>query len=197
MSSRKPGYLIGVILLALVMSAPQIAVVLGVGAEAYRNGSWPTWRLPPIPGTAGYVVYGNNILTHSTFWQDQFIYVSYRPPINFASPVWTLYAISPESGETTMLDITVSGRGGIQPMSFGERLWLVGNTESYEVAEGAMQPANLAAPRGWLPAEQRLLLNGEAAYVSGTPQSGFRVSTFTAGFWTGVSLFPPEVPAML
>ena len=183
MSSRKPGYLIGVILLALVLSAPQIAIVLECGTEAYQSGSWPTWRLPPIPGTSRAVVYGNNILTDSTFWRDQFIYVTYRQPVNFASLVCTIDAISPESGETTTLDITFTGRNGFQPMSFGERLWLIGGTESYEVVEGAVQPANLAAPRGWFPAEQQLLLNGEAAYVSGTPQSGFRVSTFTAGRW--------------
>ena len=184
MSSRKPGYLIGVIVLALVTSAIQIANVLGTGADAYRYGSWPTWQLPPIPGTSRAVVYGNNILTHSTFWQDQFIYGYHRWHFTNGTLELMVNAISPESGELTTLDITVAGRSGFQLMAFGERLWLVGDKASYEVIEGAAQPATFVAPRLWLTDGQRLLLNGEAAYLSDL--NGFipiQVSTFRNGAW--------------
>lgn len=181
MSSRKPGYLIGVLLLALVMSAQQLMVCFQFGIGLYQYQRLP---LPPIPGFGGAYAYLHS-LSLVTFWQDRFINLSYRHRSPEGIYDWTLQAIDPETGQSTELDLAFSGSPGFKPMAFGNRLWLVGNTgsgSSYEVVDGVVRPSTFINPRGSQQDGQRFLLNGEAAYVEKSPQ-GFTVSTFKAGAW--------------
>ncbi|MBC8115768.1 MAG: hypothetical protein H7062_15395, partial [Candidatus Saccharimonas sp.] len=178
MSSRKPGYLIGVILLALVMSAPQLLISFQLGMQAYQFGGWPP---SPIPRIGGSMFYGS-ALSQTTFWRDQFLSVGFgkqRPEGGFD---WKVSTIDPESGESNATDLSLSGRNYFQTMSFGDRVWFIGNTESYELVDGAFRPTQFAAPRSWPGEGQRFLLNGEPAYVEGA-NNGFTVSTLKVGTW--------------
>ena len=182
MSSRKPGYLLGVILLALVLSAPQLFVSFHLGMEAYQRGRWP---LTSIPGFGGSMFYGS-ALSHTTFWRDQFLSVGYgkqRPEGGFN---WKVNTFDPESSEWTDLGLSWSGRNYFQTMSFGDRLWFFGNTESFELVDGEFQPSQFVAPRSWLGDGQRFLLHGEPAYVERV-NNGFTVSTLKAGTWGNTS----------
>ncbi|MBC8117122.1 MAG: hypothetical protein H7062_22235, partial [Candidatus Saccharimonas sp.] len=184
MSSRKPGYLIGVILLALVLSAPQLIVSFHLGVEAYQYGRWP---LASLPGFGGSMYYGS-YLSSARFWRDQFLTVTYHvhpSSSNFDWTVdfdWTVYTIDPESGESNATGLSLSGRNHYQTISFGDRVWFVGNTESYELVDGEFQPAQFVMPRSWPGDGQRFLLNGEPAVVEKT-NNGFTVSTMKAGAW--------------
>ncbi|MEK6258400.1 MAG: RDD family protein [Planctomycetota bacterium] len=179
MSSRKPGYLIGVILLALLMSVPQFFVCFQLGTVMYQTRSWP---LPPIPGFGGRHDY-NNLLTFASFWREHFItgveYQAQRPGGVYD---WKVSAIDAESGAKTDLGLMMSGHSGFHPMNFGDRLWFIGNTESFELVDGVLRPATFAYPPAFPLDDQRFLLNGEAAHVSRSP-TGFSVTTFRDGKW--------------
>ena len=169
MSSRKPGYLIGVLLLALVMSAPQLIECFRIGAQAYQSGRLP---LPSIPGFGGTQYYVN----HPAFWRDKFVYVSLDQVRPNGILDWRVSAIDPETGETTDLGLDLSGLGFFESLVFGDRLWFVGSA-SFEVVDGALQPSTFNP--GYSPQEgQQFLLNGEVAEVD-----GFIVLTLQAGKW--------------
>ena len=184
MSSRKPGYLIGVILLALVMSAPQLILCFQIGVQAYQMREWP---LPLLPGLVSPLSYSNLLTYDAAFWRDKFVYVSSGQPRSNGIFDWRVTATDPETGETTDLGLELSSRGGFLPMVFGDRLWFVGNGESFEVVDGAVQPSTFVTPRSWPQERQRFLLNGEAAHVEKVP-NGFTVSTFQAGAWGNTSV---------
>lgn len=174
MSSRKPGYLIGVILLALVLSAPQLLIGFQFAVHAYQIGGW---SLPPLPG---------NLLNSVTFWNDKFVYVTYRShnPVTGVFD-WKFDAIDPETGEYSSPDMSISGFSGFQLMSYGDRLWLSGNganASSYEMVDGVAQPSQFVTPKTWPRESQRFLLNGEPAYIDKKSQN-FTVSTLKAGAW--------------
>ncbi|MCX7409398.1 MAG: hypothetical protein NTZ32_15075 [Planctomycetales bacterium] len=135
-----------------------------------------SWVLPPLPRFGGANQY-QNLLSSVTFWQDKFVYVIYRTH----NPVggkfdWKFDAIDPETGETSSPDLSRSGISGFQMMSYGDRLWLIGNgpNASYEMVDGVAQPAQFVMPRSWPHESQRFLLNGEAAFVEKKGQ-GFTV----------------------
>lgn len=176
MSSRKPGYLIGVILLALVLSAPQLFVGFQIGVEAYQSRRWP---MPSIPGLGGTLRTGN-MLTYATFCQDRFVF----DVPSYVNGVYDhrVMAIDPETGKGTDLGWDMRNHGAFELMAFGDRLWLVGSVESFEVVDGALRPSTFVASRSRPQEGQRFLLNGEAAYVVKAIQ-GFTVSTFKAGTW--------------
>lgn len=179
MSSRKPGYLIGVILLALVLSAPQCLIAVQYGSAAYQTRQWP---LPPIPGVGGTGQWGG-YLSNAAFWRDHFItgIVGRSRPTEGVYD-WKVSAIDAESGAKTDLGLTLPGSSGFHPMNFGDRLWFIGNTESFELVDGHLRPATFAYAPAWPLDDQRFLLNGEAAYVSRSP-TGFSVTTFRDGKW--------------
>ena len=182
MSSRKPGYLIGVVLLALVLSAPQLFIGFQLAVQAYQFRSWV---LPPLPGFGGAYQY-QNLLSSVTFWQDKFVYVIYRSHNPVAGVFdWKFDAIDPETGEISSPDMSLSGISGFQMMSYGDRLWLSGNgpkASSYEMVDGVAQPAQFVMPRAWPHESQRFLLHGEPAFVEKTGQN-FSVSALKAGAW--------------
>ncbi len=182
MSSRKPGYLIGVILLALVLSAPQLMIGFQFAVQAYQIRSW---SLPPLPGF-GDAYRFQNLLNSVTFWQDKFVYLTYRThnPVTAVFD-WKFETIDPETGETSSPDMSLSGISGFTPMSYGDRLWLLGhgtNASSYEMVDGVAQPSQFGLPRSWAQESQRFLLNGEPAFVERKGQN-FTVSTLKAGAW--------------
>ena len=187
MSSRKPGYLIGVILLALVLSAPQLFVSFHLGVDAYQRGRWP---LTSVPGFGGPMFYGS-YLSSGTFWRDKFLTITYHVQPSRGEFDWCVYTIDPESGESNDTGWSLAGRNYYQTMSFGDRVWFVGNTESYELVDGTFQPAQFVMPRSWPGDGQRFLLNGEPAYVE-RQNTGFAVSTMKVGTWgtAGVVIVP-------
>lgn len=192
MSSRKPGYLIGVVLLALVMSSPQFLTCLKLGVAMSQTRSWPP--LPPIPGFGGWRE-NDGLFTYAAFWRDQFVIgVTFHQQRADGPYDWKVLAFDAESGAQTDLGLSLSGRSGFHPMSFGDRLWFIGNEESFELVDGVLQPATFSNAPAWPTDDQRFLLNGEAAYVSRTP-TGFSVTSFQAGKWGNESEL--AVPATL
>ena len=181
MSSRKPGYLIGVVLLALVLSAPQLFIGFQLAVQAYQ---FRGWILPSLPGFGGAYQY-YNLLNSVTFWQDKFVatYRTYNPVAGVFG--WKFDAIDPETGEHSSLDLSLPGIIDFQMMSYGDRLWLAGNgpnASSYEMVDGVAQPAQFVMPRSWPHESQRFLLNGEPAFIEKKGQN-FTVSTLKAGAW--------------
>ena len=119
MSSRKPGYLIGVMLLSLVLSAPQLFIGFQFAVHVYQ---FRGWMLPSLPGFGSAYQYQNQ-LNSVTFWQDKFIDISFQSYNSATTQFdWKFYAIDPETGEHSSPDISLSGISGFQEMSFGDRL---------------------------------------------------------------------------
>lgn len=186
MSSRKPGYLIGVMLLALVMSVPQLVLSFAIGIRSYQMREWPSMRIPFFGGTEYYF----NQLTYATFWQDQFIQVKSSGHRSNGIRDWTVSAIDSETGKTTDLGLRLSGRSGFQSMAFGDRLWFfenlwsVQNGPSFELVDGVLKSSLFVPPRAGQQGGQEFLLNGEAACVERVPNpQRLTVSTFQAGTW--------------
>ncbi|MBC8113493.1 MAG: RDD family protein, partial [Candidatus Saccharimonas sp.] len=176
---------------ALVMSAPPCLIAVQLGTIAYRLRQWP---LPPIPGVGGTGQWGG-LLSNAAFWRDQFITgIVAQPPRTDGAYDWKVSAINAESGVITDLGVTLSGHSGFQPMNFADRLWFIGNTESFELVDGVLRPASFAYAPAWPTDDQRFLLNGEAAHVSRSP-TGFSVTTFHDGKWGNDSEL--AVPATL
>lgn len=173
MSSRKPGYVISVILLAIVLTALQMLVAAGIGFESFQNGQL---SLPvPIFGWGSRQYYFST-LQHAPFWQGKFVYgdVSSFPRGIFD---WTVWAVDPETGETTNLKLGLPGGKVFVPLVIGDRMWLHAFKEAYEVVDGAARPSNLVTPFTYLQDGQQFLWIGDPAVVVGTPPSGFTVST--------------------
>ena len=96
---------------------------------------------------------------------------------------WTVSAIDPESGKTTDLGLSLRGRNYFSTRAYGDRLWFIGNTESYELVDDVFQPAQFVTPRSWSSEGQWFLLNGAPAYLERVG-NGFAVLKMTAGRWS-------------
>ena len=187
MSSRKPGYLIGVILLALVMSAPQILVLLQTGAGTFFGiGSLPFRSR--LLGVGSPVLFGGSVWS-AAFWRDRLVFISDIRGRKDGTLEWVVSTIDVETGKITDLDLGLTVPHGIVPVSIGDRLWFASHNgampvgSSFELVENALQRVPFVVPISTAGDDQRFLLDGEPACVVATPGSGFQVSTFTAGKW--------------
>jgi uncharacterized RDD family membrane protein YckC len=184
MSNRRPVYVTLVILLALLLTAPQLISGGQLGIDRIRFGFW---RLPRVLGFGGPYAY-HQLVSSTAFWQDAFYYVTYRglDPVSGTCDC-RLERIDPETGEKSAVDTVFSCTTGLWPKEFDDRLWLVpvsGAGSSYELIDGVARPFVYIVPRTMPAANEcfRFLWKGEPAYVEKTPQ-GFSVSSFQSGAW--------------
>lgn len=181
MSTRKPEYLIRVILLAMLMSLPHAIVCIQLAQWAIGNRLFAVMKIPGLGETHDY----GNTLTWAPFWHDQFIY--HANAIYDGSPDWRFAAIDPESGRSNELAFRWRGPGGSLPRVYGDRLFLAShyfeNRASAEVVDGRAKESNYVDPRFSLPQGQLFLLNGEPARVEYFVRR-FVVSTIRTGTWT-------------
>ena len=98
MSDRKPGYVIGVVLLAVVLlgSAGSLAVAMGWFAYSYR-----TW---PLPGTVGLhrPLRFFSQFHYQSFWQDGFINIRWEETAN-GNFDCSISSFDPKTGERIRL----------------------------------------------------------------------------------------------
>ncbi|MDB5346616.1 MAG: domain containing protein [Schlesneria sp.] len=167
-SSRKPGYLLGILLLAALCTAPHLIVAFNLATEAALMRQLPfqfnlDWNR---------VVQKGSRMSHTPFARDRFYYISHR---------WNLQAIDPSTRNEASLNIDVRG-GAFRILTFGSRLWLVGSTEAHELIDGTFQSSTMSIPNPWVADQQRFLLDGEPVLIA---KSGlqFAISTFEAGAW--------------
>lgn len=191
MSSRKPGYVIRLTLLAIILNLPHMSFcvwaapfVLGcvlAGPFAARN---PLLERLGIPGLGGTHEYGNT-LTWAPFWHDQFIY--HANAIYDGSSVWRFSGIDPESGKSNEFGFRWPGPGGSLPRVYGDRLFLASHPfekrPSAEVIDGTAQQSDYVDPQRSVPQGKMFLLDGEPARIEYFVR-GFVVSRIRAGVWT-------------
>ncbi len=140
MSRRKPGYVIAVILLAALLSAPQVIIGGGLGYIWYSQGSYP---LPTLPG------FGNNGFLINSYngvscWRDQLIL-----DINWNQDTKEACRITmkdPETGANKQLDLPLPKGERFQEIHIGDHLWLTGKSETYEVIDSALVKCPVAIP---------------------------------------------------
>ena len=189
MSSRQPVYLIVVLLLAIVCSAPQFLFFGLMGMQAYQRQDWPFLA---VPGFGTNVNYGN-VRSSVPFWQDQFIFITPEQDGNYDL---RCYGFDPETGKQAAAAMNLSylaqppASDHIYPqfLPFGDRLWLMDfqngtSGKSYEIIKGELQRSPALFPTSWPPNGPRFLLNGEPAIITKFG-NGFAIYTIQAGTWT-------------
>ena len=175
MYSRKPGYLFGILLLALICSLPQMWFVYYVIEGGRYNQFMPSELLQEW----GRVHRDEDFI--SDFWQDRFVQFGYHGQINGATP-WTLQLIDPRSRVATSLTGETPGAGGPQVLVFGTRLWVIGTNSAVELVDGTFQPSSMVHPNLHLDKQQRFLWDGEPAFLRGSTP-GFTIFTFNGKAW--------------
>jgi uncharacterized RDD family membrane protein YckC len=172
-SSRKPGYLFGILLLAVICSLPQLFLVYRIVAE----GRYDQLMLSQLLQNWGRVhrvedqIYG--------FWHDQFIQFREYGLVDGAIK-WELDLINPRTRATTTLEGRSPGTWGAQVLVYGSRLWILGSNSAVELVDGKFRPSSMAQPNFW--GTERFLLEGEPAYLrSSSP--GFTIFTFNGTAW--------------
>ncbi|MDB5346617.1 MAG: domain containing protein [Schlesneria sp.] len=178
LSSRKPAYLIGLFLLALVLSAPQSVTCFQVVEDCYR------WRRgPQLPAFENWSRCIDRSLLgyYATEWHGQYI--------ELTPSLWTngtarhrITGFDPRTRQTMPIGERFSSNSDLQPVTFGDRLWLVGTGEAYEFVDGAPQPATLVQPVPWPEVGERFLLDGNPAVFQRT-RTGIHVKTYDDGVW--------------
>ncbi|MDB5342244.1 MAG: hypothetical protein JWP89_621 [Schlesneria sp.] len=178
MSSRKPGYIVGITVLALVLSLPQIVGGLVTGWSVYhRVRTGPAYQLfGPTPA--------HHILEVSSFWQGKF---AYTIAANRGLDQWTIRLTNPKTGEFDKLDLSFPGGSFLSfvPFVAGDRIWVLGRNGSFEIVDGALQDSKLVAPSFAEYDGRNFLWKGDPAVISMSP-AGFTVSAFQNGVWTPV-----------
>jgi uncharacterized RDD family membrane protein YckC len=182
--------LIGVILLALFMSAPQLMMAFQYSVHLYLSGRSGMFQLPGLGQPVSY----SSILDSAPFGQDQFNYCYAQVRQGSKREFdWQIAAIDPDTGTWSIRNSSVLRQGfsTLQLMNFGDRLWVInygaGNNPSFEVVDDAVLPSALVPPGVWTQEEMRFLLNGEPAFIQTFP-NGCVVSAFDGTAWKNESV---------
>src|SRR4051812_15638282 len=105
MSSRKPVYVISVILLAVVLSIPQVLLGAIVVFVANRIRIGMVSAIPLLGGEGKDWLYRPE---HVPFWQNKFIEVTAKGNKPGPKAKLTLAATDPENGDRTEFDFTLT-----------------------------------------------------------------------------------------
>ncbi|HEY4258841.1 MAG TPA: RDD family protein [Schlesneria sp.] len=189
MSHRKPRYLLILFVLVVFCSAPHLVILFKLASDAVAMR-----RLPfQLNQSWGQVVQRGGMMSHSTFARGRFRYLNYRERVN-GQYQWTLTTIDPRTRTEDVMPFQIPSAAFLQVLRFGSRLWIVGNSEAYEVVGDEARPSSMINPTPWVAEPQRFLLDGEPAVIvkSGTR---FTISTFETGVWAvSHNLLLPDRP---
>lgn len=179
MSVRRPGYVVGVVLLAVVSTLPLILLMGTWIRFGYTNRVWP---LPPIVGLHQQLRFHSQFV-HRAFWQDKFIRLRWNQSAN-GKYDYFLSSLDPETGEIRPLELGLSGHGAFEQFSIGNRIWFVEtlSKDAFEVIDGVLEKVSFVMPHTSVAADQRFLLNGKPAFVEST-RSGYVVAVQENGVW--------------
>ena len=180
MSSRKPGYLFGVVLLGLLMSLPQVGWCLSLGMQTYLTQRFPI----NIPGL-GETVLRENRLMYGMFWRDQLVDICGYGEFGVAVVQdWRIENTDPETGVRSNAVSNSEIPPSCNVMSFSDRLWVIDRSfpQTQEVIDGQLQPSTFVRPRGWPGDGQRILIDGQPAIIEKTAK-GFSILTISGGAW--------------
>jgi hypothetical protein len=198
MSNRKPTYVIGLIVLAVVLSAPHALIGLKMGMQAWRNQG-----LPPLMGLGSAFFYGNAI-TYAPFWKDRFSFLEYDRTLSDGSLQWIARSSDPETGQVADLNVTLAGPINIRflPTVFGDRLFFFdfsGTGPAFEVIDDVLKPSSVRRPVSWEPDGNCFIWNGDLALIEHSA-TAFTVAAFKAGSWQKageIALPESDLPATL
>lgn len=182
MSSRKPVYLISVILLAVVLTLPQILLGLFVSHLAYRMGTGPAFSIPFFVGQGKDWLYRPEYVP---FWRDKFIELARRRSLQTSNAEITLASTDPETGAKTELDVTLSNPHH-EPIPFGDRLLVQRDSDHWgEWIDGKLEPSEFSPPNLGFVDPEYFVWSGEFA-CAGMVNGRYSVFTFTGGTWNKV-----------
>ena len=188
MSSRRPMYLIGVGLLAVLFSALQVIVAGVVAVETYRT---KRFAFAPIPGVTEKTTM--NPLAHLPMWRDKLVHAGEfkvlasgngRGPNTVESKI---VLIDPETGSRDVLGPTFVSNGHAATRVFGDRLWKVDRNAACEFVEGVLKPTAWIGFSRTFNDSQELLWNGQPASIEST-KNGLEVSLFSNGKWKSIGV---------
>lgn len=192
MSSRKPGYLLGIGFLAVICTLLQFVVFFLTSGDFVTRR--PIWHRLHTLHNWGRVFREQDQISSDEFWQDRFVYLRYHGFRNGRK----LGLIDPRTRTATYLDGDIPDASGAQLLAFGSRLWLTGSQPASELIDGQFQSSSMVHPRIWLHEQQRFLLAGEPAFVE-FATTRFTISTLSAGVW-GIShelVLPDGQPTLI
>ncbi len=186
MSSRKSGYITGVVLMAIFFSLPMVLISIRF-ARALTVGGGLMQLLPLTPGLGMTKTYPNMMVSGSVFWRDELIYCNGTFWV-FGDGQPQIISVNPETGQTTRIELKLAKRQYSQPIVFGDRLWWKGSTV-FEVVDGAAQPSDFVWPTTVHRDGNRFLWKGEPAVVDFSRTfKKWTVSTFQQGLWQEIGL---------
>lgn len=177
MSSRKPGYLIGLALLAVILSLPQGITCFWLAMDGYQTHRWPqlvsfeNWSRPVK----------RDLLNGEADCHGRFIKLAFHEWA-YGKAHWRATALDPRTRQTTFISDSITSSSELYPAAFGDRLMLEGVREAYELVDGAAQPAVFVWPTWWGHKTERFLLDGNPALLKRT-QTGINVQTPKDGAW--------------
>ena len=167
MSHRTPAYVSCVVLVAIVLSIPQLISGMSY-LQNLRHG---------IP--INFFSFGNySMLQGSAFWEGKFCSIGYsNRPI--------LMQRDPETGASSIANITMpSTLGSYQLAKYGNQLWLVGDKDSYQIVDSVAQRKAISRSPQMVMDSQRFLLNGSLAEITNNPNgTGFTVTSLSSNSW--------------
>ena len=176
MSIRRPSYVIGVVLLALIMSIPQMCLGAIAWYVVYEVRAGFVTTFPFLIGDGKDWLYPPE---HVPFWHDRFVKFHFNE-VQLGRKV-TLLAISPETGGESEFDVTVPKPR--DHISFGSRLLVKQDPDDWsEVLDGQLQPIEFTLPNLGVRNPEYFLLNGELACAV-KANDRFTVYGFSHGDW--------------
>jgi uncharacterized RDD family membrane protein YckC len=179
LSSRKPGYLIGLCLLALILSAPQWMTCFHLAVEGYQWRRWP--QLPTFEDWSQ-CIERDPLSVGAPDWRGRYIQVAFSEWVK-NTHYWRATALDPRTRKLSVISGKIAGGSDLYPIAFGDRLWLVGISEAYEFVDGVPQPTNFVRPNPWGQSHEHFLLDGNPAFFK-SARSGIEVNSFTEGAWS-------------
>ncbi|WP_010582200.1 RDD family protein [Schlesneria paludicola] len=181
MSSRKPGYLFGVIVLAIVLSFPQIALSFAFVWNSYSTRQSMTPFLPGLRET-----YYFHILQNLSILDGRLIHMHHIQQNSAGKFEQKITKVDPETGEFEFLPATLKFPGGLnhyRTWACGDRRWFYSAANSfYELIDGQLQPSNLAKHPNMDMGIHGFMLNGKPSLVT-TAVWGIVVETYENGKW--------------
>jgi uncharacterized RDD family membrane protein YckC len=179
LSSRKPGYLIGLFLLVLVLSAPQWMTCIEVAEQCYRWRRWP--QLPNLEDWSR-CIERDPLGAAAPDWHGRYLQVDSGEWVRNTYH-WRVTALDPRTRQLSLIGGKITGGNDMCPIVFGDRLWLVSSGEAYEFVDGVPQPTNFVRPILKGGPHEHFLLGENPAYFQ-RMRNGIEVSSFTEGAWT-------------
>ena len=171
--------MIGVVLLAILLSIPQICLGTILSYAVYRATAGFVPSIPFLTGDGKDWLYPPEYVP---FWHDRFVKIDAKGGKRGPNAQITLTATNPETGEQSDFDFTMP-RPIAEPIAFGSRLLVQQDPDHWsEVVDGQLQPIEFSLPNLGVRNPEYFLLNGELSCAV-KANDRFTVFAFTNDVW--------------